>query len=162
MANQGMKPSVYLETTIISYLTARPTRDLIMAANMQVTREWWESRREGFDLFVSDAVRLEASAGDADAARRRLEFLDEIARIDATEDAEELAKVLLDEIPLPPRADADALHLAIAAVNGLDYLLTWNCRHLANATYRPMIELICHQAGFQPPIICTPLELMEP
>ena len=157
-----MKPSVYLETTIISYLTARPTRDLIMTANMQMTREWRESRRDNFDLFVSDVVRLEASAGDVDAARRRLEILDQIARIDTTAEAEDLAKVFIDDIPLPPRAEADALHLAIAAVNGVDYFLTWNCRHLANAAYRPMIESICHQVGFQPPMICTPMELMEP
>ena len=156
-----MKPSVYLETTIVSYLTARPAKDLVLAAKISTTRDWWEERRSDFDLFVSDTVYTEVAAGDSEAARLRLDAISDIARLTLSQDAKDLAKDLLTGIPLPIHAGADALHLAIAAVNGLDFLLTWNCRHLANAALRHRIEYLCHQAGFQPPMICTPLELME-
>lgn len=156
-----MKPSVYLETTIISYLTARPVKNLVLAAKMEVTRDWWESHAHKFDLFVSDVVRMEASAGDPDAARKRLEVIDSISRLSNSAEADELATVLFHQLQLPPEAEDDALHMAVAAVNGLDFLLTWNCRHIANASLRNRIETVCHQAGYQPPMICTPLELFE-
>jgi len=162
MANSKMKPSVYLETTIVSYLTSRPVKNVVVAGKFEVTRQWWEKRRDQFDLFVSDAVQLEAAAGDPDAAQRRLEFIADIPNLKRTDEADELADELRNGIPLPQRAAADALHLAIAAVNGVDYLLTWNCRHLANVEHRHRIESICYQAGYRPPMICTPHELLEP
>jgi hypothetical protein len=156
-----MKPRVYLETTIPSYLTAWPSRDLIMAARQQITREWWDARRDDFELFSSELVVDEASAGDSDAATRRLEALANIAIPDSTSDAGVLADKLLNEIPLPPKAAADSLHIAIAATNGMEYLLTWNCTHIANAEFRDSIERICRESGFEPPIICTPEELLK-
>lgn len=156
-----MKPSVYIETTIISYLMARPANDLILAAKMTATRDWWEQRRDDFDLFISETVYTEIAAGDPQAARLRLDAISEIPRLTVSQDARQLAKELLIGIPLPAQAATDALHLAVAAVNGLDFLLTWNCRHLANAALRWRIEYLCHQATFQPPMICTPLELLE-
>jgi hypothetical protein len=156
-----MKPKVYLETTIVSYLVAWPSRDLVMAANQETTREWWTDCRDAFDLYVSQLVFEEASAGDSDAARRRIESLWPLARLDITDQATLLGKELVAGIPLPTKARADALHIAVAAVNGMDYLLTWNCTHIANATLRPRIEEICRAAGCEPPVICTPQELLD-
>jgi hypothetical protein len=155
-----MKPKVYLETTIPSYLTARPSRDLVMAANQEVTHEWWNDCGHEYDLYVSQLVVEEASAGDSEAGTKRLSVLQSIARLEISNHATVLGKRLVAGIPLPARARADALHIAIAAVNGMDYLLTWNCTHIANATIRPRIEEICRATGYEPPIICTPLELL--
>jgi hypothetical protein len=156
-----MKPKVYLETTIVSYLTAWPSRDLVMAANQATTIEWWRNRRDAFDLFVSQAVLKESRAGDREAAERRWEVLRLYPLLEITEEVEMLAGDLLAKVPLPPKAQADALHIAVAAVNGMDYLLTWNCTHIANATLRSRIEAVCRSAGYEPPIICTPQEMLE-
>ena len=154
-----MKPTVYVETTIPSYLTAWPSRDVVRAGEQQVTRDWWDGRGE-FELRVSSLVLLECSAGDSDAAALRLAALDEVPVLAQTLEAETLAEALLREVPLPAKAGADALHIAVAAVNGVAYLLTWNCTHIANATLRPRIEIICRQMGYEPPVICTPMELL--
>jgi hypothetical protein len=150
-----MKPKVYIETTI-------PSRDLIRAAHQQLTREWWEDRRSGFELFVSEAVIQEAGAGDPTAAAERFEFLKDLPLLDASAEAERIAEELLRRLPLPVKAAVDALHISIAAVNGMDYLLTWNCKHIANATLRKRISSLCESNGYTPPLICTPEELLEP
>ncbi len=155
------KARIYLETTIASYLTAWPSRDLIMAANQEVTREWWAARQDEFDLFVSQAVIKESSAGDQDAAKRRLEFLKPFPRLDITEEVERLATKLMTDVPLPPKAQVDALHIAVAAVHRMNYLLTWNCTHIANATLRIRIEAVCRSQGYEPPVVCTPQEMLE-
>jgi hypothetical protein len=156
-----MKPKVYLETTIVSYLTAWPSRDLIMAANQATTIEWWMNRRNAFELFVSQAVIKESKSGDRDAAERRWEVLRQFPLLDITEEVEMLAGDLIAKVPLPSKAQADALHIAVTAVNGMDYLLTWNCTHIANATLRSQIEAVCRSAGYEPPVICTPQEMLE-
>ena len=155
-----MKPKAYLETTIASYLTAWPNRDLIMAANQATTREWWENRRDAFQLFISQTVIKESSAGDQDAAQRRLEFLKPFPLLDITEEVETLAAKLIAEVPLPPKAQADAVHIAVAAVHGMNYLLTWNCTHIANAALRTQIEAVARSAGYEPPVVCTPQEML--
>lgn len=155
------KPKVYLETTIASYLTAWPSRDLVMAANQETTREWWANRKDAFELFISQTVIKEFSAGDKDAAQRRLEFLKPFPRLDITEEVETLAAKLIADVPLPPKAQADALHMAVAAVNKMNYLLTWNCTHIANATLRSRIEGVCRSHGYEPPVVCTPQEMLE-
>lgn len=155
-----MRPKAYIETSIVSYLTARQSRDLVLAAHQQVTRDWWASRAS-FELFASQFVLDEAAAGDGDAAARRLAALTEAAALEVTEDAIVLAEALIAGGGLPAQARVDALHVAMAAVHGMDYLLTWNCRHIANATLRGKIESLCREAGFEPPIICTPLELRK-
>ena len=124
-----MKPRVYLETTIISYLTARPSRDLITAAHQQITQQWWQTRRAHFDLFVSPPVIQEAQAGDPEAAARRIAGLQDIPLLTLSAEAAGLAQALIAQGPLPDTAVVDALHIAIAAVNGMHYLLTWNCTH---------------------------------
>src|SRR5271170_2291689 len=156
-----MKPRVYLETTIPSYLTAWLSRDLVMAGHQQTTREWWDTRREDFELFVSQFVIDEAGAGDPDAARRRLEVLVNVPLLDPGANVHTLADDLMKRVPLPPKAAADALHIAIATINGMDYLLTWNCIHIANAELRPSIEAVCRDNGYEPPVICTPEELLK-
>lgn len=132
-----------------------------MAANQEVTREWWANRKDAFELFVSQTVVKEASAGDLDAAQRRLEFLKPFPRLDITEEVEVLAAKLIAEVPLPPKAQADALHIAVSAVNKMNYLLTWNCTHIANATLRCRIEAVCRTEGYEPPVVCTPQEMLE-
>jgi predicted nucleic acid-binding protein len=155
-----MKQRVYIETTIVSYLTARPTRDLVRAAEQEMTREWWDLR-SAFELYVSQLVLDEAAAGDPDAAQRRLVALREPAILDTTDEAIALGRHLIAAGGLPAKASGDALHIAIAAVHGIDYLLTWNCTHIANAKMRGRIEGLCRGAGFAPPMLCTPMELME-
>jgi hypothetical protein len=157
-----MKPTVYIETTVVSYLTAWPSRDLIRSAQQHQTREWWDRRRSDFELLCSELVEREAAAGDPAAAADRLKVLAEMQILTIAPDAAALAGTLIARIKLPPRAHPDALHVAIAATNGIDYLLTWNCRHLTNAVLRPQIEWVCRDSGFEPPVICTPPELMEP
>jgi hypothetical protein len=154
-----MKTRVYIETSVISYLNARPSRDLVVAAHQQISHEWWSTRHE-WELSISALVISEARAGDADAARRRLELLHGLPTLRLTDDALELAQRLLAGAALPEMAKEDALHIAVAAVHGTDYLLTWNCKHIANASKRPLIESICETAGYRPPIICTPEELL--
>ena len=156
-----MKPRVYIETTVISYLTARPARDVVIAGHQQSTRDWWATASERFELVISELVREEAGAGDPDAVRARLTLLASLALLDATAEAQELAEKLVSASAVPEAAMRDAAHIAIAAANGIEYLVTWNFRHIANAVTRPQIESVCRQAGFESPVICTPEELME-
>ena len=158
MSQMSTKPRAYVETSIVSYLAARPSRDIVLAAHQAVTREWWASRGD-YELYTSQFVLDEAAAGDVKAAKERLSALDEAVLLDVTDDAIGLAEHLVRGGGLPAKARVDALHVAMAAVHGMDFLLTWNCTHIANATLRGRIENICRVAGFEPPVICTPLEL---
>jgi predicted nucleic acid-binding protein len=155
-----MKSSIYVETSVVSYLTARPSRDLLRAAHQEVTYEWWMGR-DAYSLYISQLVLDEAAAGDSGAATQRLEALRDLPLLEITPEATGLARQLLRAAALPSKAAGDALHIALSAVHGINYLLTWNCSHIANATMRPRIEGICRANGFEPPIICTPLELVE-
>lgn len=153
--------SVYLETTIASYLTAWRSSKLVMAGQQDQTQEWWDHHRMNYELFCSRLVLEEAKRGDPEAAKRRLEILNGISLLRQSEETDSLADKLKIGLSLPPKAEYDAFHIAIAAVHGIDYLLTWNCRHIANVKLRPKIEAVCRAAGFEPPLICTPAELME-
>ena len=130
-------------------------------SHQEATRSWWDTSRPKFDIFISALLLDEASSGDSAAAQRRMEIIREIPALDVSILAEELAAHLLAASALPEKAKADALHIAIATVHGIDYLLTWNCKHIANATMRLKIESICRSSGYEPSIICTPLELMD-
>ena len=156
-----MNATAYIETSVVSYLTARPSRDVVVAAYQEVTREWWRDASSRFNLVASELVLAECGAGDADAARARLEALEGVALLNAARDAEDLARHLLDLGAVPREAAADAAHIAIAVTNGVEFLVTWNFRHIANAAMRVRIEDACRQAGYEPPVICTPSELME-
>jgi len=155
-----MKPTVYIETSVISYLTALPSRDLIVASHQQRTNEWWQRKREKFSLFASQLVTLEAGRGDAEAAAKRLNALKDIAFLETSFEAEKIAHELLSQKILPKKAADDALHIGIATVNGMNYILTWNFKHIAKAETREGVEAICRRNGYQPPIICTPEELL--
>jgi predicted nucleic acid-binding protein len=155
-----MKPRLYLETTIPSYLTARPSRDLIVAGHQEITREWWEKRAAAFRLYISQLVIDEASAGDPAAARQRLKAIQDLPLLDITPEIAELASSILAAGKIPRKAATDAAHIAIAAVHGMDFLVTWNCIHIANAAIAKALALICRQHGCECPVICTPEELM--
>ena len=151
--------TVYIETTVVSYLVSRPGEELVVAAHQQLTREWWQRRRGLFACFISDVVLDEVSEGDAEQAALRLQALDSIPRLAATAEGERLAAAFLAGA-LPAKAAGDAAHLAIATVGKVKYLLTWNCTHLANAQLLDRLEPIAATAGFKLPRVCTPEELM--
>ena len=156
-----MKKRVYIETTFVSYLTGRPSRDLIVAGHQQITHDWWESRRADFELCVSQLVLQEASDGDRQAAQERLDVLATMTVLEIKEEAVELAEELVRAGALPVKAENDAFHIAMAAIHNIPFLLTWNCRHMANAVMRAQIDSVCAAKGFKAPVICTPEELME-
>lgn len=155
-----MKKSVYIETSIPSYLMARPSRDVRVAAWQQITSEWWDTARKDYEIFTSELTIVEASGGNPEAAERRLAVLREIPELKIDEEVQQLAELLISMGGIPPFAEADALHVAVAAVHRMDYLLTWNCRHIDNATKKPIIRSICIGAGYPYPEICTPMELL--
>jgi hypothetical protein len=156
-----MRGKVYVETSVVSYLTSRLSRDLIVAGHQQITQEWWANHRDKFELFVSQTVLEEAAVGDQEAAQQRLSAIENLPLLEITEEALALAKDLVYLGPLPEKAEVDALHIAIAVTNRVDYLLTWNCKHLANAALRSRIERVCRAQGYDPIVICTPEELLE-
>ena len=148
-----MKSRVYLETTIPSYLTSRPSRDLIIAGHQQVTREWWEKRRGTFHLYISQLVVDEASAGDLVAARERLKALQDLPLLDITPEVTELATGILASGKIPCKAAIGATHIAIAAEHGMDFLVTWNCVHIANAAIAEALASICREYACECPLI---------
>lgn len=152
--------SVYIETSVVSYLTARLSASLIAAARQQVTREWWDFHRPRFEQFISPLVIEEAGRGDSAAAARRLAALEGFSVLEPTSSAAEMVDCFITEYALPSSARDDATHVALAAVHGMDYLVTWNCRHIDNAEIKPFLRSICAAHGYTCPEICTPEELM--
>jgi hypothetical protein len=153
--------SVYLDTSVPSYLVARLSRDLTTARRQRLTRLWWEAHRHEFSIYVSTSVTVEARAGDANWAQRRMDLLSRFPELTSTSQTDELAAALVRAAALPSNAIVDADHIAIAAVNEIDFLLTWNCKHLANAHVAHKIVRTCEVAGFRTPKICTPETLMR-
>src|SRR5947209_5892434 len=154
-----MKPTVYIETTIISYLTAWPSRDVVRLSHEILTRKWWD-QRERFELYTSEIVRLEAAAGDPSAAAERLKAIEGMTVLPPSASALALAQRPAIDLCLPQRAQADAGHIALAAAHGISFLLTWNCRHLANAALTDRIQNACSEAGLLAPHIVTPEVMM--
>ena len=159
--NTGVLPRVYIETTFVSYLTARASRDVVVAGHQQSTKEWWDDCRADYQLCASELVLQESGAGDPQAAQERLDVLRDMLLLETRQEAQDLAKELVQAGALPAKAFEDALHIAIAAHQKIPYLLTWNLRHMANATMRPLIETVCANQGYKAPIICTPEELRK-
>ncbi len=155
-----MKPTLYLETTVPSYYVSRLSRDVVVLAHQTVTRLWWEVRLPFFHAYVSPVVLEEAAAGDPGLAQARLDALEGFSVLEATAEVERVARVYLAELALPERALRDAAHLAFACAYGVDYLVTWNCAHIANAEIRRSLETVNSELGIRTPIICTPEELM--
>ena len=152
--------TVYLETSFISLLVGNPSRDLITAANQQITRDWWRLRRGQFFCVASSEVVREASDGDPVEAVKRQEILRQLTILTISPETDRIMTALLDTRALPPKAQTDAAHLAIAAATKSDYLLTWNCRHLANAQILTRLEAEAARLGWKLPKVCTPSELM--
>ena len=151
---------MYVETTIVSYLAARPSRNLIVRAHQELTRRWWR-QRAAFEVFASPLVVEEAGRGDVAARIRRQRFLRDLPLLEITDDTRAVGRQLLASGPLPAQAEGDALHIGVAAVHGMEYLVTWNCRHIANAWMRSQIEEVIRELGHEPPVLCTPEELLE-
>ncbi|MCL2700242.1 MAG: DNA-binding protein [Phycisphaerae bacterium] len=154
------KKRVYIESSVISYLTAWPSRDLITLARQHLTREWW-ARREGWEFFVSPAVLEEIADGDPLAAAERLVVVRELPVLSDHPKARAMAGKLATEIPIPDKAQADAAHLALAAFHGMDYLATWNQTHLDNPHLREKIRETIRAQGFSPALVLTPERLLE-
>jgi hypothetical protein len=150
---------IYIESTIPSYVVARPARDLLQAARQQLTRDWWELQRGKHELFTSQIVLDEVAAGDREMAAHRLELLAGLSVLELIPDAEALADGILRSGLLPASADADAAHIALASVHQLEMLLTWNCRHIANPAIRRRLRELVRAQGHELPEICTPEEL---
>ena len=156
-----MRKKVYLETSVISYLTARVSRDLIVPAHQQITQEWWDNERAHYDVFISELVMQEAQKGDIDAVKKRLLVLKTMKRLLINEHAIQLAEQIIKKRILPAFAMDDILHIAIAAIHHMDYLLTWNCKHIANAQIQKTMKILIEQQGYESPVICTPEELVR-
>jgi len=156
-----MKSRLCIETTIPSYLVARASRNLRLAADQESTQVWWEKHRRKYDLFISEAVLEEAADGDADFAAKRLSVLEELPRLRVTVEVGELVTRFLDEQIIPPTVAVDAVHLALAVAHRMDLLLTWNCKHLHNPHLERRIIAACRDLGYDCPVICTPAELLK-
>ena len=152
---------VYLETSFVSYLVARRSRDLIVAARQQLTNDWWDYERQKYELFASEVVLQEARLGDANEVEKRLQALADLPILTTTGLAGQFANDLVLKGIVPAKAARDALHIAVATLNGMDYLLTWNFKHIANPHVRRMIDRVFQAAGYLPPVICTPQDFGE-
>jgi predicted nucleic acid-binding protein len=156
-----MPPKVYIETTIISYLASRPSGKPSAKIHQELTHHWWLRRRSRFELYISEVVLEEAGRGHEDAARARLALLEAIPVLAVTADARQIAAAILRSNVLTAKSAADALHIGVATVNAMDFLLSWNCTHIANAIVYRGVSAICRGMGYEPPVVCTPEELME-
>jgi predicted nucleic acid-binding protein len=155
------KSTIYIESTVISYYAASRTRDLIMAAHQEITREWWESVLPGLDPYISQIIFDEISRGDTEAAQRRLVAVREFKVLEMTPDVTSLADMYFKALDIPGKARNDSFHLALAVYHGMDYLVSWNCTHISSGRVRNVVGRINDERGYQTPIICTPEELME-
>ena len=157
---EEIKPRVYLETTVISYLVGRPSNDPTLASWQQITRQLWEEYVDEFTFVISPVVLTEARRGNPEAAQRRLEVLSHLGVLEALPAADTLTQKLLDAGVVPQNYSLDAQHIAIATTHGVEYLASWNQKHIVNENQREYINQVCREAGFEPTIICTPTELI--
>ncbi len=156
-----IKPRVYVETTVVSYLVARRSPDVIVASRQRATRQLWEEYSDNFEFVISNIVLSEAREGDLIAAQQRLEVLADLTVLGMPTEAVMLVQNLIDAGAVPQYSLPDAEHIAIATVNNVEYLVSWNYKHIVNETKRNVINEVCQNAGFEPTILCTPTELME-
>jgi hypothetical protein len=155
-----MIPLVYIESSVISYMTSRISNNLLIAAHQQVTLDWWDTAQR-FELCISDYLLVEIGKGDAALVQTQLALTTDAILLDTSTEVEQLADALITRKAVPAKARLDALHIAVCAVNAIDYLLTWNCKHIANAQTMNLIDQVCEDLGYRCPRLCTPLELME-
>ena len=153
--------SVYIETTVVGNVAGRVRSNPIIASRQMVTRNWWATATVRYDIFASQLVIDECSAGDPTAAAERLVVLDGLQLIQSSPDAESLVDALIDGHGVPASEPRDASHIAIAATNGIEFLASWNFKHILNPSTMRRIESICRDCGFEPPSLCTPEQLLE-
>lgn len=156
-----MKEKVYIETSVISYLCSRPSRDLIVAASQEVTQEWWDMERSRYDCYVSELLLEEAGSGDPEAAAKRLNLANALAILPVNDKVKNVARELLKRTGFPEGVADDITHIAITAFYGIDYLLTWNCSHIANPHWQARIVKVLLDLGYEAPVMCTPQALLE-
>ena len=157
----SMRERVYLETTVVSYYTSRPSNNIIVLAKQRITEQWWPQALNRFDIFISEAVVEEAADGDPEAAARRLEALETFELLDIDDEVQRVYNLYIERLQIPQKALRDAIHLAVASVHGMDYLVTWNCTHIANGEIIKKLMKINTEMGISIPVIVTPDELME-
>ena len=155
------KPRVYIEPTVVSHLVARPSDDAILASWQKASQQLWENYADRFEFFISDIVSNEVRLGDSHAAQRRLEIISALTVLEILPETDVLTYRLLNAGAVPRNSVTDAQHIAIATVHGVEYLVSWNHKHIVNEYKRGHINQVCQEAGFQPITICTPIELME-
>ena len=155
-----MRPKLYLETSVISYLAARPSKDVVLAGQQASTHRWWKEKRRNYDIFASKLVWQEAGKGNDAAAERRLKFIRPLRWVQVTSEVLKLTKALVGRKALPPNAADDATHLALGAVHKIEFLLTWNFTHINNPATEVQVRIICQQHGFHCPVICTPDQML--
>ena len=153
--------TVYIESSVISYITARPNRDIVTSARQAITIEWWEEYRNSFDTFISELVIEEVGSGDLVAAKKRLSIVKNIPVLEATENSTILARALIIRGAVPESSTEDAIHIGIAAVQNMDFLLTWNFKHINNANTRDRISEVITHLNYRCPILCSPEELIN-
>ena len=156
-----MKPKLYLETSVVSYLAARPSKDLILAGQQASTHRWWKEKRWNYEIFLSKLVWQEAAKGDKTAVERRLKLIRPFRWLQATVQVVKLARALVARKAVPPNAADDATHIALGAVYGVEFLLTWNFTHINNPATEELVRTVCRQHGFHCPVICTPDQLLS-
>jgi len=156
-----MKEKVYIETSVISYLCSRPSRDLVAAAMQQTTQDWWEKDRSRYDCYVSELVLQEVLGGDPEAAAKRAAVVTELEELPLNDTVKHVARELLAKTGFPQGVTDDFVHIALAAVYGMDYLLTWNCAHIANPHWQSKIATVLLELGYAVPVLCTPQALLE-
>jgi predicted nucleic acid-binding protein len=154
-----MNASIYIESSIISYLTSRPSRDVVKAGRQTITSEWWLRHRNKFEVYISALVEEEISSGDPVAAAQRIQAVTDIPSVAITPEAESLAQALVASRAIPANSVRDALHIAVAATQGVDYLLTWNFKHINNAETKALIARVVEANGLECPVLCSPEEL---
>lgn len=155
-------PTVYLETTIPSYLAARSSRDIIIAAHQQITRDWWRDARKHFDVYISDAVLAEICLGDPDVVARRLAIVEKLPVVEIDNEVQDLVSIYAQRLGLTGRAQIDLPHIALAVAYSMDYLVTWNCAHIANGEIIRRLGAINSELHLHMPVIVTPEELLQP
>ncbi len=156
-----MVTTVYIESTIISYLAAKPSRDLIVAAHQQITNEWWDTIKQQVECYISPFVIQEISAGDQEAAKRRLDLIEDLSILEVNKEIQNLAQKYFAALDIPEKSRLDAFHLALSVWHEIDYLLSWNCKHIVSGRIKKMLDKVNLELDLKIPILCTPEELME-
>lgn len=156
-----MKKRVYIETTVLSYFTARPSRDIMVVGHQEATRDLWPDLTAKYDTYISAIVYEEARKGEPEQAKMRLTAIEPFPMLDIEEEARFLAEKIITGRGIPAEYPEDALHIAVAAVNGMEVLITWNFAHMNNPFTRRAIRRIVEEEGYVCPEICSPEELLE-